>query len=164
MSADELVRIRIVGHDVAATRDCDRIDGVGRHSYGTGELHSAVLIGVFQADIENGGLVALIQAFFQLFFRDAFDGHGAILAAPRRIVKVAGRVVYADRRCAAASRGTNVRARAVLAAGRTGWALTGTSPASSCTAHPFDRLPQWMHRRKMEPDAQVMPKSCRPDR
>ena len=59
--------------------------------------------------------------------------------------QVAGRVVYADRRCAAASRGTSARARAALAAGRAGWALTGTSTASSCTAHPFDRLPQWMH-------------------
>jgi hypothetical protein len=105
VGAHQLVRVRIVGDDVAATRDRDRIDGVGRHSYGARKLHSAVLVGVFQADIENCGLVAAIQAFLQLFFCDAFDGHGAILAAPRRIVKVGG----TGRLCGPALRGCLAR-------------------------------------------------------
>jgi hypothetical protein len=48
-----------------------------------------------------------------LFFADAFDGHGAILAAPQRIVKVAART-YAERRCEA-SRAWNGSGRASLA-------------------------------------------------
>ena len=35
----------------------------------------------------------------------------------------------------------------------------GTSTGWLCTAQPFDRFPQWMQLRKMEPDEQVIPKS-----
>jgi len=38
-------------------------------------------------------------------------------------------------------------------------AVTVASTGSLCTHHPFDRFPQWMQRRKMEPDEQVTPKS-----
>ena len=89
MGADQLVWIGIVGDDVGATRNGDRIDGVRRHAYGSREFDGAVFVGVFQTNIQNRGLVAPIQTFLQLFFADAFDGHGAILAAPQRIVKVA---------------------------------------------------------------------------
>jgi len=88
MRADQLVGIGIVGHDVGATRNGHRIDGVGRHPYGSRKLDGAVFVRVFQANIQNRGLVAPIQTFLELFFADAFDGHGAILAAPQRIVKV----------------------------------------------------------------------------
>ena len=88
MGADQLVGIGIVGDDVGASRNGHRIDGIGGHPYGSREFHGAMFVRVFQANIQNRGLVAPIQAFFQLFFADAFDGHGAILAAPQRIVKV----------------------------------------------------------------------------
>ena len=44
------------------------------------------------------------------------------------------------------------------------WRVTGgvtvtSAGCSLCTDHPFDRFPQWMHRRKIEPDEQVTPKS-----
>ena len=87
--ADQLVRVGVVGDDIGAARNRDRIDGVRGNADGARELHGAVLVCVFQANIENRGLVTPIQAFFQLFFADAFDGHGAILAVPQRIVKVA---------------------------------------------------------------------------
>ncbi|HEX6316691.1 MAG TPA: hypothetical protein VFZ73_17590 [Gemmatimonadaceae bacterium] len=59
------------------------------------------------------------------------------------------------------SRETNGRARAPLVAC---WRVTGAVTVtiagwSLWTAHPFDRFPQWMQRRKMEPDEQVTPKS-----
>ncbi len=42
---------------------------------------------------------------------------------------------------------------------RTAGAVTGTRTGSLCTAQPFERFPQWMQLRKMEPDAQVTPMS-----
>jgi hypothetical protein len=58
------------------------------------------------------------------------------------------------------SRETNGMGRAALVilwrAAGTG---IGTSTGWLCTAHPFDRFPQWMQLRKMEPDEQVTPKS-----
>jgi hypothetical protein len=42
---------------------------------------------------------------------------------------------------------------------RAAGAVTGTRMGSLCTAQPFDRFPQWMQLRKMEPEAQVTPKS-----
>ena len=89
MSADQLVRVGVVRDHVGAAGNRNRIDGVGGNADGTRELHGAVLVCVLQANIENRGLVAPIQAFLQLFFGDAFDGHGAILAVPQRIVKLA---------------------------------------------------------------------------
>lgn len=64
------------------------------------------------------------------------------------------------------SRETNGSAREPLVGF---WRVTGaiTVTIVGCslwTAHPFDRFPQWMQRRKMEPDEQVTPKSWRPDR
>ena len=58
-------------------------------------------------------------------------------------------------------RETNGSAREPLV---TVWRVTGatTVTIAGCslwTAHPFDRFPQWMQRRKMEPDEQVTPKS-----
>ncbi len=49
-----------------------------------------MLIGVLEPNIENGRLFAAIQTFLKLFFGDAFDGHGAILAMPPAGVKFAG--------------------------------------------------------------------------
>ena len=89
MGADKLVWIGIVGDDVGATRNGYRIDGVRRHPYRSREFDGAVFVGVFQTNIQNRGFVAPIQTFLQLFFGDAFDGHGAILSAPLRIVKLA---------------------------------------------------------------------------
>ena len=143
MGADQLVRIGVVGHDVGAGGNGDRIDGVRGNANSAGKLDGTVLVGVLQANIENRGLVAPIQAFLQLFFGDAFDGHGAILAVPQRIVKVASRS-YAERRCAGVSRGRKGRGRGALAACCRGTrAGTVTRAAgSSWTAHPFDRFPQ----------------------
>jgi len=87
-SADQLIRIRIVGDDVAAAWDGYRINGIWRHADGAGQLYRAVLVSVFQANIQNRGLVATLQTLLQLFFADAFDGHGAILAVRRSAVKV----------------------------------------------------------------------------
>jgi hypothetical protein len=42
---------------------------------------------------------------------------------------------------------------------RTAGAVIGTSTGSLWTAQPFDRFPQWIQLRKMEPDEQVTPKS-----
>jgi hypothetical protein len=57
------------------------------------------------------------------------------------------------------SRDTKGSGRAARMTGcRTG-AVTGTKACSLWTAQPFDRFPQWMQRRKMEPEQQVMPKS-----
>jgi hypothetical protein len=43
------------------------------------------------------------------------------------------------------------------------WRATGTGIGTStgwlCTAQPFDRFPQWMQLRKIDPDEQVTPKS-----
>ena len=88
MGADQFVGIRIVSHDVTALRYRNRVDGVGRKADGARQLHRAVLVGVFQTNIQNRGLIATIQTLFELFFADAFYGHGAILAAPQRIVKM----------------------------------------------------------------------------
>ena len=132
---------------------------VRRHSDSAWELHRAVLVGVFQANVEDRGLVAAVQTFLQLFFGDAFDGHGAILAVPRRIVKVAGSAAYAERCCrgdvAGDERHRTRRSGHPLAAPPA--RVIGTSTGWLCTAQPFDRFPQWMQRRKMEPDAQVTP-------
>jgi hypothetical protein len=59
------------------------------------------------------------------------------------------------------SRETNVKGREPLVAF---WCVTGgvtvtSAGCSLCTAHPFDRFPQWMQHRKIEPDEQVTPKS-----
>jgi hypothetical protein len=57
------------------------------------------------------------------------------------------------------SRDTKGSGRAVRMIGcRTG-AVIGIKACSLCTAQPFDRLPQWIQRRKMEPEQQVIPKS-----
>lgn len=76
MSTRELVRIGIVGDDVAAARNLICFDGVGGNTDGTGQLHRAVLVGVFKANVQNRRLVAAIETFFQLFFGDSFDRHG----------------------------------------------------------------------------------------
>ena len=89
MGADQLVRVGVVRDDIGAAGNRDRINRIRRNADSAGQLDCAVLVCVLQSDIENRGLVAPIQAFFQLFFADAFDGHGAILAVPQRIVKVA---------------------------------------------------------------------------
>jgi hypothetical protein len=68
---------------------------------------------------------------------------------------------YAERRRAGVSRGTNGSGRGVLAAcfrGRRA-GIASSAAGSSWTAHPFDRFPQWMQLRKMEPDEHVTPKS-----
>ena len=66
VGADELVRIGIVGDDVAAARDRHRVDRVRGHADGPGQLYRAVLVGVFEANVEDRRLVAAIQAFFEL--------------------------------------------------------------------------------------------------
>ena len=152
--------IRIVGDDIAAAGDGDRIDGVGRHPDGARELDGAVFVGVFQANVENRGLLAPIQTFLQLFFADAFDGHGAILAVRQRNRQgggsglgralLRGDVAGDERQRARPS-------RHLLARHRHGH--RDQRGCSLCTDQPFDRLPQWMQRRKMEPDEQVTPKS-----
>ena len=91
MGAHKLVWIGIVGDDVGATRNGYRIDGVGRHPYSSREFDGAVFVGVSQTNVEDRRGVAPVQTFLQLFFADAFDGHGAILPAPLRIVKLAGK-------------------------------------------------------------------------
>ena len=88
MGADELVRVGIVRDDVAAAGNAHRLDGVGRNPDGPGEFDGAVLVGVFEANVENRRLFAAIETFFKLFFADTFDGHGAILAVPPADVKV----------------------------------------------------------------------------
>ena len=80
MRAHQLVRIRVVRDDVAVAGNRDRIDRVGRNADSAGEFDRAVLVRVFQANVEDRWFVAAVQALFQLFFADAFDGHGAILA------------------------------------------------------------------------------------
>ena len=70
-----------------------------------------MFVGVFQADVENRGLFAAIQTFFELFFGDAFDGHGAILAVPRRRQDSVAGSRYADRCCGATVAARTARAR-----------------------------------------------------
>jgi hypothetical protein len=96
-----------------------------------------------------------------LFFGDAFGGHGGILAVPQRIVKLAGKCLYAERRRGTISPWANGIGRdARVICWRPAGAVTVTSAGCSlCTDQPFDRFPQWMQRRKMEPDEQVIPKS-----
>lgn len=87
MGADQLVRVGVVGDDLACTRYGNRFDGVGRNPDSPGQLHGAVLVGVFEANIENRGGFATVKALFELFFGKTFDGHGAILAVPQVAVK-----------------------------------------------------------------------------
>ena len=49
-----------------------------------------MFVGVFEANVEDCGHIAPVKTFFELLFGDAFNGHGAILAVPHGIVKVAG--------------------------------------------------------------------------
>ena len=149
MGAHKLVWIGIVGDDVGATRNGYRIDGVRRHPYSSREFDGAVFVGVFQTNIQNRGLVAPIQTLLQLFFADAFDGHGAILPAPLRIVT---RVVRQWTR-------------------RLGPSLTRDSRLGLCqgcvlvvngpTIRP---LPAVSAAQEDEPDEQVTPNSWRPER
>ena len=88
MRADQLVRIRIVGDDVVVGRERNRVDRVGRDADSPWKLYRAVFVRIFQADIEDRGLLAPIQSFLQLFLGDPLDWHGAILTAPSRGVKV----------------------------------------------------------------------------
>lgn len=76
MSTRQLVRIGIVGDDVAAARNLNCFDSVRGDTDGAGQLDRAVLVGVFKANVQNRRLLAAIQTFLQLFFGDPFDRHG----------------------------------------------------------------------------------------
>jgi len=73
--ADKLVRVGIVRHDVIAGRNGHRVHRVWRKSDSARQLHCTVFVCVLEADVQNRRLVAAIQAFFQLFFRDSFNGY-----------------------------------------------------------------------------------------
>lgn len=105
-----------------------------------------MLVGVFEAHVKNRGRLAPVQAFFQLLFSDALNGHGAIFPVPWGIVKLWG----PDWRIA--------RYGVRMTCCRTG-AAAGINACLSRTAQPFDLFPQWMQRRKTEPEQQVIPKS-----
>ena len=165
MRADQFVRVGVVGDDIGAAGDRHRIDGVWRNADGTGELDRAVFVSVLKANVQNRGLIAPIQAFFQLFFADAFDGHALFSLCLNESSRWRGGS-YAERREAGVSRGRNGNGRGALAVccrGKRAGTVTRAA-GSSWTAQPFDRFPQWMQRRKIDPDEQVIPKSWRPER
>ena len=89
MGADQLVRIGIVDKNIAARAgNRHRVDGVGGYPESPGQLHCAVLIGVFETDVQNRRRLAPVQPLFELFFGYSLNGHGAILAMPSPQVKV----------------------------------------------------------------------------
>ena len=105
MSADQLVRIGIIRHDVGTVGNLDRVHGIRRHANGAGKLHRAVFVRVLEADVQNGRPLAAIQTLFQLFFGDALDGHGAYsflrLCLRQGVTGFAGVCVLADGLCGA---------------------------------------------------------------
>lgn len=64
MGADQLVGVGIVGDDVAGRGDGHRIDGVRGKPDRPGQLDRAVLVGVFKANVEDGGGLPAVEPFF----------------------------------------------------------------------------------------------------
>ncbi len=131
MGTDQFIRIGVVSDDVAGAGYGNRFDGVWGNPDGPGQLHRAVFVGVFEANIQDRRGLAAVQPFFKLFFGDAFDGHGAILAVPRVAVKV--RLKPAPHLVASAFRRIDVagRLRGVRTAARGRLSVPGGAPGRS---------------------------------
>jgi len=78
VGAGQLVRIRVVDHDLAIARQRGRSRG-GIDADRAGELDGAVFVGILQARIDEDWRRGAVETLLQIFFGDARNRHDSVL-------------------------------------------------------------------------------------
>ncbi len=154
--ARELVWIRIVHDDVAVARQCGR-GAVRGIAYRARQPDGAVFVWVFEASVNDDRRRCTVETVLEIFFRDAWGGHGSYCDRAARGLSIR----QALQRAAAAR--SNGSTREVIVIGGAVSTADGAGVADTrgfaSIDHPEDRLPQWVQRRKTAPDPHETPKS-----
>jgi len=72
--AGQFIRIRVVHHNLTIARECGR-GAVAEKPDRSGQPNGAVLVRIFQTGVDEDGRSAAIDALFEIFFRNAGNGH-----------------------------------------------------------------------------------------
>lgn len=163
VGARELVRIRVVDHDLAVEGQ-RRQRTVACKANRSRKPHCAVFVGILQPGVDQNGGRAAVETLLEFFFRYARNAHGPYCRCAVSALSTSAGVQPATVRLKGMTRaelgGEGIALLSVFVA------LGRVIAADSfpVTDQPDERRPQCIQRRKIAPGSHQTPNSWRPER